>query len=60
LLASLLIGSHVLVFFGISLPVLRVAGGLIVTTFGWKQLNAEEASDDAPTITSGSPTPSIP
>ena len=49
LLASLLIGSHVLVFFGISLPVLRIAGGLIVATFGWKQLNAEEAPDDAPT-----------
>ena len=46
LLASLLIGSHVLVFFGVSLPVLRVAGGLIVTTFGWKQLNAEEPPDD--------------
>ena len=49
LLASLLIGSHVLVFFGISLPVLRIAGGLIVTTFGWKQLNAGEDADDAPT-----------
>lgn len=49
LLASLLIGSHVLVFFGISLPVLRVAGGLIVTTFAWKQLNAEEAPEDQTT-----------
>ena len=45
LLASLLIGSHVLVFFGISLPVLRIAGGLIVTTFGWQQLNAGEPAD---------------
>ncbi len=49
LLASLLIGSHVLVFFGVSLPVLRVAGGLIVTTFGWKQLNAPEtAAEQSP------------
>jgi len=48
LLASLLIGSHVLVFFGISLPVLRIAGGLVVSAFGWKQLNAGEAADDAP------------
>ncbi len=47
LLASLLIGSHVLVFFGISLPVLRIAGGLVVTAFGWKQLNAGEGADDA-------------
>ena len=49
LLASLLIGSHVLVFFGVSLPVLRIAGGLIVTTFGWKQLNAGETADDTAT-----------
>ncbi len=49
LLSSLLIGSHVLVFFGISLPVLRIAGGLIVAAFGWKQLNAGEDADDAPT-----------
>jgi len=32
---------HVLEFFGISLPVVRVAGGLVVTAFGWKLLNAE-------------------
>ena len=44
LLASLLIGSHVLVFFGISLPVLRIAGGLVITSFAWKQLNAEEVA----------------
>ena len=49
LLASLLIGSHVLVFFGISLPVLRIAGGLIVTSFAWKQLNAEEPPEDQAT-----------
>jgi multiple antibiotic resistance protein len=37
----LFVGSHVLEFFGISLPVVRVAGGLVVTAFGWKILNAE-------------------
>lgn len=41
LLGSLFIGSHVLEFFGISLPVVRIAGGLVVTAFGWKLLNAE-------------------
>lgn len=40
LLGSLLIGSHVLGFFGVSLPIVRVAGGLVVTTFGWKLLNS--------------------
>jgi multiple antibiotic resistance protein len=47
LLGSLFVGSHVLEFFGVSLPILRVAGGLVVTSFGWKQLNAEEPRHDA-------------
>ena len=47
LVGSLFIGSHVLEFFGISLPVVRVAGGLVVTAFGWKLLNAEPESKTA-------------
>jgi multiple antibiotic resistance protein len=39
LLGSLLFGSQVLAFFGISLPVMRVAGGLVVATMGWRLLN---------------------
>jgi multiple antibiotic resistance protein len=42
LLGSLLVGSHVLTFFGITLPVVRVAGGLVVTAFAWKLLNATD------------------
>ena len=38
LLASLFVGSHVLQFFGITIPVLRVAGGLVVASFGWRLL----------------------
>lgn len=38
LLGSLFVGSHVLGFFGITLPVLRVAGGLAVASFGWRLL----------------------
>lgn len=41
LLGSVFIGSHVLEFFGISLPVVRIAGGVVVTAFAWKLLNAE-------------------
>jgi len=41
LLGSLFVGSYVLEFFGISLPVVRIAGGLVVTAFGWKLLNSE-------------------
>jgi multiple antibiotic resistance protein len=42
MLASLFIGSHVLDFFGITLPVVRVAGGLVVASLGWQLLNASE------------------
>jgi len=45
LLGSLLVGSHVLEFFGISLPVVRIGGGLVVATFGWKLLNSDERPD---------------
>ncbi len=43
LLGSLLIGSYVLEFFGITLPIVRVAGGLIVAATGWNLL---QSSDD--------------
>ncbi|MBV8055745.1 MAG: MarC family protein [Deltaproteobacteria bacterium] len=46
LLGSLLVGSYVLEFFGITLPVLRVAGGLVVTAAGWNLLQAEDRRDD--------------
>ncbi|HYB11252.1 MAG TPA: MarC family protein [Alphaproteobacteria bacterium] len=39
LLGSLFIGSHILSFFGITLPVVRIAGGFVVTAMGWKILN---------------------
>lgn len=45
LLGSLFVGSHVLEFFGISLPVVRIAGGLVVTSFGWKLLNSTDKPD---------------
>jgi multiple antibiotic resistance protein len=45
LIGSLLIGSHVLGFFGVSLPIVRVAGGLVVTSFGWKLLNSSSLPD---------------
>jgi len=48
LLGSLFVGSHVLEFFGITLPVVRVAGGLVVTAAGWNLLNQETDSAAAP------------
>jgi multiple antibiotic resistance protein len=42
LAAAMLIGSHVLRFFGISLPIVRVGGGLLVIVNGWHLLNARQ------------------
>jgi multiple antibiotic resistance protein len=39
LVCSLLLGALILEFYGISIPVLRVAGGIIVAVAGWKLLN---------------------
>jgi multiple antibiotic resistance protein len=47
---SLLIGALVLKLYGISVPVLRVAGGLVVAASGWKLLNeGTRAASDATT-----------
>ena len=43
--ASLYVGAYVLSFFGISIPVLRVAGGIIVATSGWRMLNEPDATE---------------
>ena len=40
LLGSLFVGSYVLEFFGITLPIVRVAGGLVVAVTGWQLLQA--------------------
>ncbi len=43
--ASLYVGAYVLSFFGISIPVLRVAGGIIVAMSGWRMLNQPDATE---------------
>jgi multiple antibiotic resistance protein len=43
MIGSYLIGSHVLAFFGVSLPVVQVAGGLVVVGLGWTLLMEKEA-----------------
>jgi multiple antibiotic resistance protein len=45
LIVSLFIGSYVLGFFGISVPALRVAGGIVVAAAGWKFLQEHESED---------------
>jgi multiple antibiotic resistance protein len=46
LLGAMLIGSFVLDFFGISLPIVRVGGGLLVVASAWRLLNAQDAEGE--------------
>ena len=47
LAGAMLIGSYLLNFFGVSLPVVRVAGGMVVASIAWRMLHAQQgASDD--------------
>src|SRR3954453_4338737 len=43
LTGSMLIGSHILSFFGISIPVVQVGGGLVVMSTGWTLLQQRDA-----------------
>ncbi len=40
LVASALIGAYVLDFFGLSIPAVQVAGGIVVCSIGWSLLNS--------------------
>ena len=42
---SVYVGAYVLGFFGISVPVLRVAGGIVISLAAWKMLNSDDATD---------------
>src|SRR5262249_58743412 len=42
MVASFLVGTHILRFFGISIPVLQVGGGLIVIANGWAMRNPND------------------
>lgn len=45
LVVSCLIGTHILAFFGISLPIVQVGGGLIVVATGWAMLSRSDDDD---------------
>jgi multiple antibiotic resistance protein len=47
LAGSMLVGSYVLDFFGISLPIVRVGGGLIVAATAWRLLSVEPGAVDS-------------
>src|SRR5262245_59756257 len=45
LIVSLLIGTHILAFFGISLPVVQVGGGMVVIATAWSLLTRRDDED---------------
>jgi len=48
ILTSIFVGTYILAFFGISLPVVQVGGGLVVISTGWallRQPNDDEAGE---------------
>ncbi|MEQ1909257.1 MAG: MarC family protein [Vicinamibacterales bacterium] len=47
LVMSMLVGSYILAFFGISLPVVQVAGGLVLTSTGWSLLTRPPGESNA-------------
>jgi multiple antibiotic resistance protein len=45
LVGSYFIGTHILAFFGISIPVVQVGGGLVVISTGWAMLKRRDEDD---------------
>lgn len=48
MVGSIFIGTHILGFFGISLPVVQVGGGLVVVSTGWALLRHSDDDDTTP------------
>jgi multiple antibiotic resistance protein len=46
LVGAMLVGTYVLDFFGVSLPIVRVAGGLIVAVTAWGMLYAQQVRNE--------------
>src|SRR3954463_3002430 len=49
LTGSMLVGTHILAFFGISIPIVQVGGGLVVIYAGWSVLQGESEPTETPT-----------
>jgi len=55
LVVSMFIGSYILDFFGLSLPVVQVGGGLLIMSFGWQFLHQRDEDAAAPSATTWRP-----
>jgi len=49
LAGAMLMGSYVLHIFGVSLPVVRIAGGMIVASIAWRMLHAQQVTSEETT-----------
>jgi multiple antibiotic resistance protein len=49
LVVSGLIGTHILAFFGISLPIVQVGGGMVVIVTGWNMLQQKDDDENPDT-----------
>ena len=47
LVASYFVGTYILSFFGISLPIVQVGGGIILVSMGWAMLMQRDEGCDA-------------
>lgn len=45
IVASYFVGSHILDFFGISIPVVQVGGGMVLASTGWAMLKQKDEDD---------------
>jgi multiple antibiotic resistance protein len=52
---SLFLGSAVLGLFGVSIPALRVGGGLVIAVAGWRLLNAKAGATAGDTVVENTP-----
>jgi multiple antibiotic resistance protein len=55
LVVSMFIGSYILDFFGLSLPIVQVGGGLLIMSFGWRFLHQRDEEAAAPSATTWKP-----
>jgi multiple antibiotic resistance protein len=50
LLGSMILGGYVIEFFGLSVPVVQVAGGALVSAVAWQLLRTGEGTQEAPSV----------
>ncbi len=55
LVVSMLVGTYVLELFGISLPIVRIAGGLLVASTGWRMLNSQDDDEVRQAVANSQP-----